>query len=474
MLKYGKSKKEVHIMNIIKEKRFYINVLSITIPIALQNLITFATSMMDTIMLGRADDTGVFLSASSLANQPFFILSLVCFGLAGASTVLSAQYWGKRDMASIRSIFSIILKAAFAISLLMELAVLLFPETIMGMYSNNDEIIAAGVSYLRIIGFAYVLFGLSNTMICCIRSIELVKISVVVNITSFCINVFLNWVLIFGNLGAPAMGIRGAAIATLTARVTEFLITFTYVFLIDKRLKFKPRHMLLVNKVFALDLFKHGLPVFINEVMWSIGVSIQAAILGHISYSAGDPVAANSIASMVQQLSTVVIFGIANAAGIIIGKSIGSGNMPRAKLEATTLKYLSYVVGIIACCVILLLKDFVIDFYTIPAETKALANQLMITIAFITIFVSVSSVSIVGILRGGGDTKFCLAAEMLTLWGCATPLALVGSLLQLPVPAVLVLMKIDEPLKSIASVVRMHGTKWIRSLARDFGGAARE
>lgn len=456
-------------MQIIKEKRFYKNIAAITIPIALQNLITFATSMMDTVMLGRADNTGVFLSASSLANQPFFILSLICFGLAGASTVLSAQYWGKRDVASIRSIYSIVLKIAFVLSLLVALAVLLFPRTIMELYSNNDEIIEAGISYLKILGFAYVLFGLSNTLICCIRSIELVKISVVVNITSFCTNVFLNWVLIFGNLGAPALGIRGAAIATLTARVMEFIITFTYVFFIDKRLKFRPKHLFLMNKVFALDLFKHGLPVFINEVMWSLGITIQAAVLGHIAYSAGDPVAANSIASMVQQLSTVVIFGIANAAGIIIGKSIGSGNTERAQTEAITLKYLSYIVGLIACGMILLLKNFVIDFYTIAEETKILANQLMITIAFITVFVSVSSISIVGILRGGGDTRFCMVEEIIALWGIATPLAIVSSLLQMPVPVVLIMMKIDEPIKSVISVIRINSRKWIKSLARDFG-----
>lgn len=456
-------------MQIIKEKRFYKNIAAITIPIALQNLITFATNMMDTVMLGRADNTGTFLSASSLANQPFFILSLVCFGLAGASTVLSAQYWGKRDTASIRSIFSIVLKVAFVLSLLMALAVLLFPRTIMGLYSNNNEIIEAGISYLKILGFAYVLFGLSNTMICCIRSIELVKISVVVNITSFCTNVFLNWVLIFGHLGAPALGIRGAAIATLTARIAEFIITFTYIFFIDKRLKFRPKHLLLMNKVFAVDLFKHGLPVFINEVMWSLGITVQAAVLGHIAYSAGDPVAANSIASTVQQLSTVVIFGIANAAGIIIGKSIGSGNIERARLEASTLKYLSYVVGVIACGVILLLKNFVVDFYTVGEETKILAHQLMITIAFITIGVSVSSISIVGILRGGGDTRFCMVMETIALWFIATPLAILASFLQMPVPVVLIMMKIDEPLKSIVTVIRINSGKWVKSLTRDFG-----
>lgn len=289
-----------------------------------------------------------------------------------------------------------------------------------------------------------------------------------VNITSFCTNVFLNWVLIFGNLGAPALGIRGAAIATLTARILEFLIVSIYIFCIDKRLNFKPKHLFLFDKIFALDLFQHGLPVFINEVMWSLGVSAQAAILGHIKYSAGDPVAANSIASMVQQLSTVVIFGIANAAGIIIGKSIGSGKIERAKVEAKTLKYLSYVIGVIACGVILLLKNFVINFYTIPPETKALANELMVTIAFITIFVSVSSVTIVGILRGGGDTRFCMFAEIITLWCVATPLALIGSLLRLPVPLVLILMKSDEPLKSLVAVIRINKNKWIKSLARDF------
>lgn len=452
----------------IKSKKFYRNVIAITIPIAIQNLISMATSLMDTVMLGRADNTGVFLSGSSLANQPFFILSIVSFGLAGAATVLASQYWGKRDIKSIRTIFSIMLKIAFAISAVMAAGVLIIPEKIMGLYSNNPEIIAAGADYLRIIGWAYVLFGLSGTMICMIRSVELVKISVVVNLSSFVTNVFLNWVLIFGNLGAPALGIRGAAIATLTARVLEFIITFSYIFFIDKRLCFKPKHLLLFDKAFSKDLLKHGSPVFMNELIWSLGTSLQAAILGHIDYASGDPVAANSIASMTQQLSTVIIFGVANAAAVIIGKSIGEGSLKRAYEEAKTLKFMSYIVGAGACVMILLLKRIIITFYTVPPETKLLADSLMTAVAFITFFVSVSSITVVGILRGGGDTRFCLITEITLLWFAALPLALLGMILKLPVVAVLLLMKIDEPLKSIICVIRINRNKWMKSLTRGF------
>lgn len=455
-------------MRLITSKRFYKNTIAIAIPIALQNLITYGTSMMDTIMLGRADDTGTLLSASSLANQPFFLLSLICFGLSGASLVLSSQYWGKRDLKAVRLIYSIILKAAFTISFLMAAVVLIFPEWVMGLYSNNSDIIAAGAQYLRILGWAYVFFGVENTMLCSIRSVELVKISVVVNMTSFCMNVFLNWVLIFGNLGAPALGIQGAAIATLAARLSEFVITFVYLFFIDKRLRFRPKDFLLFDITMAKDLFKHGLPVLLNEMFWSLGITMQAAILGHISYSAGDPVAANSIASMIQQLSTVAIFGISNASGVVIGKSIGEKRLEDVKRQADTFIAMGIVVGAIACAFILVMKNIVVGFYTVPDETKELARQLITVIAFVTFFSSMSSVEIVGILRGGGDTRFCLWAEMLALWATAIPLAFCAStFLQWSVPVVLMCMKIDEPIKVIASLIRILKGKWIRELTRE-------
>lgn len=456
-------------MKIVKEKAFYFSILSIAIPIALQNFITFANSMLDSIMLGLVDETDVLLSASTLANQPFFILSMICFGLSGGATVLSAQYWGKGDTAAIRRILAMILQLAGAVSLLLGLAVLLLPEQILSLYSNQPEIIEAGAEYLRIMGYAYVLFGLSNTMICAIRSVELVRISVVVNIVSCVTNAFLNWVLIFGNLGAPKLGIRGAAIASLTARVLEFLITFLYIFCIDKRLGFRPRHLFRFDRVLFRDLVVNGTPVLCNEVLWALGTTLQASLLGHIDYSAGNPVAANSIASMVQQLSTVVIFGIANAAAVLVGKSIGEGNKKEAELRAHTLRYLSYVVGLLACGIILLLRNVAVDFYNIPQASKDLARDLMVVVAFVTFFVSVSATSIVGILRGAGDTRFCLVSEMTSLWLVALPAAFLAAFVfHWPVPVVLLCMKLDEPLKCLMCILRMRTDKWMRSLTRDF------
>ncbi len=453
----------------VRDKNFFSRIFAIAIPIALQNLITLVTNMMDTVMLGQADKTGVLLSASSLANQPFFILTVTTFGLASGASVLTAQYWGKRDLASIRSIFSIVIKVTTCLSIIAGLAVLLFPTQVMKIYSNDPLVIEKGVEYLKILGFAYFTFGISNTIICMLRGIELVKISVVVNILSLVVNIFLNWVLIFGKLGFPPMGIKGAAIATLCARLLEFIIVILYLFGYDKRLSFRFRHLLGFHKVLAKDLLRSGSPVLLNELAWSLGISVQAAILGHIRYSAGDPVAANSIAGMIQQLSSVFIMGIANAAAVTIGVTIGKGDHSLAKKQAHTFKYFSVAVGVVACVFILSIKNLFVEFYDIPLATKELAKELIAVIAFITIFSSIASVLIVGVLRGAGDTTFCLSAEMICLWLIATPVAfLLATVIQSPVPLVLIGMKVDEPIKTIACFIRMRSGKWLKSLTRNF------
>lgn len=461
-----KIKGDFFVMKIITNKAYYMATLKIAIPIALQNLITLSTSMMDTLMLGKADSTGNFLSASSLANQPFFILTLICFGLSGASSVLSSQYYGKHDMGAVKKIYALVLRAAIFFGILMGTAVLMFPYQVMRIYSSNPDIIDAGVKYLRIIGFAYFIFAPGNTLLCSLRSVEIVKISVVVNLVSFVMNVFLNWVLIFGNLGAPALGIEGAAIATLTARISEFVITFVYVLAVDKKLKFRLRDIFAKCGFLTGDLLRHGTPVFIIELAWSLGMSVQAGILGHITYSAGDPVAANSISSIVQQVSTIFLFGVANASAVMVGKSIGEGNSGFVKKQAFTLNILAVFIGFAACGIILLIKRPMLNFYDFPPETIGLAGELINVMAFISIFVSFAAINIMGVLRGSGDTSFCLITETICIWAVALPASFVASRLKWPVPVVLALMKSDEILKVIICMFRYRNDKWIHSLTR--------
>jgi len=450
------------------DKKFYLNIFAIAIPIALQNLITLGTSLMDSIMLGRADGTGILLSAASLANQPFFILQVLTFGLASGSSVLCAQYWGKGDIKSIRDIFSFVLKLAIVVGIIFGTIVLTIPEKVMGLYSNNTEIIMRGAEYLRVIGYAYFSFAISNTLISALRSIEVLRVSVISSLASFFTNVFLNWVLIFGNLGAPRLGIKGAAIATLIARLLEFIIATVYLLVVDKRLQFRLTDMLKHNRVLAGDVVRNGTPVVINEFMWSVATSVQAAILGHITYSVGDPVAANSIAGVIQQLSTVIILGVANAAAVLVGMAIGENNMKKAEERANALKRLSIAMGVLACIFILEVKNSFIGFYDVPAETKELANEIITVFAFITIFTSINMTLIMGTLRGAGDTKFCMKTEMSCLWFVAIPAAMVGAFVfNIAVPIVFFLMKLDEPTKAIICIIRMRGTKWLNSLTRD-------
>ena len=453
---------------IIREGSFYRQLLLLALPIAVQNLITQAVGVADSIMLGFADKSGTLLSASSLANQPFFILSLVCFGLSSGSAVLCSQYWGKGDRESIRTVISMILKVALAISALFSLFVLVFPENVMRLFSSNALICEMGAEYLRIVGFAYLIFGFGYTLLCSIRSVELVRVSVVVNASSFFINVFLNWVLIFGKLGAPALGIRGAAIATLVARITEFVITVIYVFVIDKRLAFRVRHLFRFDRTLATDLLRHATPVLLNELMWSLAISTQAAILGHITYAQGDPVAANAVAGMVQQLATVFIIGLGNASAVMVGKAIGEGRRDEAMRRAYTLTFVSILVGVFAFVLIMLLQAPILSLYSLEADTMLLARRLIFVVAVVAAFSSPAATLIMGVLRGAGDTRFCLIGEMACLWGVAIPAALVGAyVFHLPVPLVLCLMKLDEALKVFICLIRMKGGRFMRTLTRD-------
>ena len=272
--------------------------------------------MADNLMVGRLGETA--LSAVSIANQPFFLFSLISFGLASGGSVLVAQYYGKQENRAISPIFSIALIIALCASVICGTIVLLFVP-------GEPDVIALGAKYLRIVSITYFTYGLSNTIILLLRGVELVRPTLIINIISFFINVALNWVLIFGKLGAPALGVEGAAIATVAARLFDVIAIMIYILRIDKKLNFNLRDLFSPNRKLFPDFVKYSIPVTLNETMWGLGILMISVVLGRMGQEA---VSAASIANVMQQIGSVMLFGISGAAAVLTGKEIGRWPRP--------------------------------------------------------------------------------------------------------------------------------------------------
>lgn len=447
---------------LVRDKEFYKQLITISVPISLQNLISFGLSMMDTVMLGSLGENQI--SASSIANQPYFIFTVFLFGLASGASVLTAQYWGKGNTAAISRVLALAMKAAVICSLVFGAVVLIIPEGVMSLYTPDKDVIALGAQFLRIIGFSYILSAISTTYLYILRSVENVKIPLLINFTSFVINTILNWIFIFGKFGFPAMGIRGSATATLCARTVEMLLALVYAFHFDKNLSFNPVNLFKVDKLLLKDFLHYSSPVVANETLWAVGASLQAVVIGHISSEA---VAANSIAGVVQRLAMVAIMGLANFSAIAVGKQIGAGNSEKAKAYASTMLKLSIAVGICSFTFILLMRKPFLSIYNVSGTTMRYAYQIMTVYAFTTFFCCFNYTNIIGVLRGGGDTRFAMFADLITLWLVALPCgAIAGLVLKLPLPAVILLLTIDEPVKVFIGYPRFRSGKWLRNVTR--------
>ena len=435
----------------VRDKIFYKTTAAIAIPIALQNLITVAVSMMDTLMIGQLGE--VQLSATSIANQLWFMLMVVCFGVAGGANVLISQYWGKRDTAVIKRVQAITFKVGFVISIVFMLVALLIPERFMGVFTTETAVIEYGAQYLRILGWSYPLYAMANIAIMMLRSVGTVNISIVVYLTSLVVNTSLNYVLIFGKFGA---------LATLTARCFEFVIAFAYVLWREKKIQFSLKDLLPSNRELYKKYVFISIPVIGNELMWGMGASMVAVVIGRMGTHF---VAANSIYTVLNQLVTVAIFGVANAALTVVGNTIGAGEYEQAKQRSVTFMAIAVLFGVLSAVVTLLLGPVVISFYDFSADTIAIAHSITHVGALIVFFQSLATIGMVGVLRAGGDAKFVLVCEVVFLWLVAVPLGfLTGLGLGWPAPAVFLVLKCDEILKSIISLFRIGGFKWLRDI----------
>lgn len=441
-------------------KELYKQMFKIAIPISLQSLITVGINLTDTVMLSSMGDAQ--LSASSLASQFINIFMICCMGIGMGASVLTARFWGMKEIYSLKKALTIMYRVCFCFGAIFTLVTILFPEGIMRIYSSESEIIHYGGIYMRWMIPTYFCMGFALTTTVILRSIGQVKIPLMCSISAFFINIFFNWVFIFGNLGAPRMEIGGAALATLISRVFEICFVCGYLFFVDERIGYRLSNL----KMKCNDMFKEylhiSIPVLISDGLLGLGNNAVAMVMGRIGQAF---VAANSVTMVVQQLSSILTVGIGNASGIITGHTMGEGDYKRAHKEGYTFTIIGFAVGFLAALIIFILKKPIISFYQVSPEAKLIADQLMNSILFIVIFQAVSSILTKGVLRAGGDTKFLMAGDILFLWIASVPLgALAGLVFHWSAFWVYTFLKIDQVIKCFWCIWRLKSGKWMKKI----------
>ena len=449
---------------LIKDKSFYTKVLAIAIPMALQNLINVGVSLLDTVMLGQLGE--VAMSASSLASQVGFTYMIMNLGLTAGAGVLTSQYWGRNDPGSIRKVMSMTYKISMFLAAIFTVLSFVFPTQLMTIFTKEADVIASGAVYLRIMAFSYFISGFTMTSFNILRTVGTVKISLYVYCVSFFVNVFFNYSLIFGHFGMPAMGIAGAALATLIARFVEFVIVIIFVFKYDHKIRFTVKDLLLKTDMEILRIYmKHGAPVLCNEILWSLGSSMLSVIMGHMGK---EFVAANSICSVVFQCTSVMTQGMSAAASVLAGNTIGEGKYKLARQQSLTVFVISIFLGIVSCGITLAVSKPFVGFYNITPETRDIAFELLAVMAVLTIFQTVSGINMFGTLRGGGDSKFVLFFDVSSMWLFSVPLGwLSGLVFHWPVWIVCICLRSGDIFKCFGAIARILSGKWVKDVTRN-------
>ena len=445
----------------VKDKDFYRQVIKLTLPIAMQQIINLGVNLADQVMIGSFGEH--MLSAVSLANNFYFLYHVLCLGIGGGACVLAAQYWGAQKKDLVNEVFTLSIRLTAILGLCFGIFTFIFPNFIMSLYTNDPLIIAFGIKYLEITAFIYIIHGTAFTTVQLLRTTGVVRLGLVISIISLFVNICANYVLIFGHFGAPRLEIAGAAYGTLIARAVEFLITFAYLFFFEKELGYRIKTLLVdkIDPAMIKDYIKIGLPVIISDALLTIGSNVLAAIMGRMGPSM---VSAYSITNISVQISTVFIQGISASSSVITGINVGKKETEKALREGYTFFSLSIVIGIVGAIIIYFIQPFITSFYNINAETLRITKELAQAVTVITIFQCVQSVMTKGVLRGGGDTKFLMIADILFLWLASIPLGfLAGLVLNLDPGIVYICLRIDFIIKSIWCFFRLRSGKWIHT-----------
>lgn len=456
-----------------KDSIFYKSFFIMLFTIAMQNVLVYGVNLADNIMLGRYNELS--MSAVSIVNQIQFLLQMLISGVGEGIIVLASRYWGKEDTASIKKASSVGMRWALAFSMIMFTFAFIFPRVFLNVLTNQDPLIAEATRYLRIIAFTYPIFAVTNVLVATLRSVETAKIGFYISLSTIITNVTLNYLLIFGRLGLPELGVRGAAIATLIARVIELAIVSYYVLFIDKKIKIKVTDYFVKCRDMSKSFIKTSMPVVMSSASWGIAMALQTAILGRLDSTV---IPANSISSTVFSIVTVFIYGSSTAAAVALGKRIGEHKKAVSdgmiteheitadiKTKARQLQLIFLSLGLLTSLLLFVLKDFIIDFYDISDGTKKLAQYFMTVLTVTVIGTSYQMPSLTGIIRAGGETDFVFYNDLIFMWGLVLPSSFAAAfLLDLSPVIVFICLKSDQILKCFVAVFKVNRFNWIKDI----------
>lgn len=449
--------------DMFRDTTFLKKVMTIALPVAMQGMLNTVVNLVDNLMIGSLGSTAI--ASVGLANKVFFVFTLLVFGVASGSGVLAAQYWGNQDVKNIRKVLGVGLVISLAGAILFLIPARLKPQLMMRIFTTSQASIEMGAAYLAVAALSYPCTAISNTYVAMLRAVNRVKAPVVISCVAILVNIVFNYTLIYGKFGVPALGVVGAAIATLIARVVEVILIILVVYLGKTPLACRLKELFGYSGEFLRQFFRTATPVICNEFVWGLGVTIYSMAYGRMG---DDAVAAITIATTIQDIAVVLFQGLSAATAVILGNEMGAGKLKKAELYARYIFILQFILTIFAAILIIALRWRIISLYQpgISDEVAMSVNRCLLMFALFTPAKMFNFVNIVGVLRSGGDTMMCLFIDTSGVWFIGIPLAFIGGLvLKQPIHIVYGMVMLEEVYKAAIGYWRYRQKKWLRNLA---------
>lgn len=446
-----------------KNRELYRHFLSLAVVLVLQNVVTLSVNLADNMMLGAYSENS--LAGVAAVNQIQFVYQQLLHALGDGVVIVGSQYWGKHQTGPMKKLSSAAMRFGLALAVVLTAVMSLAPGPVMGIFTRDGGIISEGVRYISIIRFTYLFFAVTQILLATLRSVETVKIAFRLSILTLFVNCGINYVLINGRFGAPELGVMGAAIGTLTARVLECVVLILYIAAKENKLNLKWRDYLAWDRVLTGDYIKITLPMLVVQGLWGVNTALQTVILGHMTANA---IAANSVASTLFLVVKSMAVGAASATSVIIGKAVGTGDRELAKSYAKSLQKVFVLIGIVSGALLFFIRIPVLGLYDLSAETREMANTFLIILSVVCVGMSYQMPTNNGIIRGGGNPMFVVKMDLVSIWMIVIPVSLFMAFVVKASPVVVVCcLNADQIFKVVPAFLEVRYGNWMRKLTRD-------